>query len=186
MIALMALGEARPGYELWRPNRQKPASQTARFVVMLMLLVSTFLILVVVLGGWSILVGGSTFGIIGIIFSLVYVLLAVLVFRWSRGALTLAIAFAVLLAIFCAVGAGTWFARDKPGFDEASLPTELLGIIVLIMIPVQLVLATVAAIAFTQEWHVEEERSLSDGAPPPSDAPGRGETPLETRPAPSA
>ncbi len=187
MIALMALGEARPGYELWRPNRAKAASQTSRFAVMLMLLLSTFLILVVVLGGWSILVGGSTFGIIGIIMALVYVLLAVMVFRWSRGALTLTIAFAVLLAIFCAVGAGSWFARNKPGFAEAALPTELLGIIVLILIPVQLVMAVVASIAFTQEWHVEEERSLTDGSPPPRDAPSRGETTtMETRPAPSA
>ncbi len=153
---------------------------------MLVLLVSAFLILAVVLGGWSILVGGSTFGIFGIIFAVVYILLAVMVFRWSRGALTLSIAFAVLLAIFCAVGAGSWFARDKPGFAEASLPTELLGIIVVLLIPVQMVLAAVAWIAFTQEWHVEEERSLSDGAPPPRDAPGRGESPLETRPAPSA
>jgi hypothetical protein len=186
MIALMAIGEARPGYELWRPNRAKPASQTTRFAVMLMLLVSTFLMLVVVLGGWSILVGGSTFGIYGIIMALVYVLLAIMVFRWSRGALTLSIAFAVLLAIFCAVGAGSWFARDKPGFAEATVPTELLGIIVVLLIPVQIVLAIIAAIAFTQEWHVEEERSLDDGAPPPRDAPSRGETPLETRPAPSA
>ncbi len=151
-----------------------------------MLLVSTFLTLVVIFGGWSILVGGSTFGIIGIIFALVYVLLAVMIFRWSRGALTLAIAFAVLLAIFCAVGANSWFARDKPLFDEASLSTELLGVIVVILIPVQLVLAIVAAVAFTQEWHVEEERSLTDGSPPPRDAPSRGAEPLETRPAPSA
>lgn len=186
MIALMALGEARPGYELWRPNRAKAASQTSRFAVMLMLLVSAFLILVVVLGGWSLLTGGTTFGVISIVFALVYVLLAVMVFRWSRGALTLAAAFAVLLAIFCAVGAGSWFARDKPGFNEAGLPSELIGIVVLILIPVQLVLVVVAAIAFTQEWHVEEERSLTDGSPPPRDAPSRGEPSLETRPAPSA
>lgn len=160
MIALMALGEARPGYELWRPNRAKSGSLTSRFVVMLLLLVSTALMLIILLGGWSILVGGTTFGVIGIIFALVYILLAVMVFRWSRGALTLTIAFSVLLAIFCAVGAPSWFARDKPGFAEGSLPTDLLGLLVVILIPVQLVLAVVAAIAFTQEWHVEEERPL--------------------------
>jgi len=160
MIALMALGEARPGYELWRPNRAKSSSLTSRFVVMLLLLVSTALMLIVVIGGWSVLVGGSTFGIYAIIMALVYVLLAVMVFRWSRGALTLTIAFAVLLMIFCAVGAGSWFARDKPGFAEGALPSDLLGLLVLILIPVQLALAVAAAVAFTQEWHVEEERAL--------------------------
>lgn len=160
MIALMALGEARPGYELWRPNRAKSGSLTSRFIVMLLLLVSSALMLIVVIGGWSILVGGATYGIIGIVFALVYLLLTVMVFRWSRGALTLTIAFAVLLMIFCAVGAPSWFARDKPGFAEGSLPTDLLGLIVVILIPVQLALAIAAAVAFTQEWHVEEERPL--------------------------
>ncbi len=163
MIALMAIGEARPGYELWRPNRAKSSSLTARFVVMLLLLVSAFLMLVVVIGGWPLLVGGSTFGLIGIIFALIYVLLGIMVFRWSRGALTVAIAFSVLLMIYCAVGAGSWFARDKPGFEEAALPSDLIGLIVLILIPVQLMLTVAAAIAFTQEWHVEEERFLGEG-----------------------
>jgi hypothetical protein len=160
MIAPMALGEARPGYELWRPNRAKSSSLTARFVVMLLLLVSAALMLIVVLGGWDVLNGGSTFGIYGIVFAAVYVLLAVMVYRWSRGALTLTIAFGVLLAIFCAVGAGSWFARDKPGFAEGALPTDLLGLLVVILIPVQLALVIAAAVAFTQEWHVEEERPL--------------------------
>jgi hypothetical protein len=183
MIALMALGEARPGYELWRPNRSKPASQTARFAVILLLLVSAFLILVVVLGGWSLLIGGSVFGVIGIVFALVYILLAVMVGRWNRGALTLVIAFSVLLAIFCGVAAGSWFARDKPGFAEASLPSDLIGLIVLILIPVQLCLLIASAIGFTQEWHVEEERNLETGAPPPKEAPTHK---LETRPSASA
>lgn len=160
MIALMALGEARPGYELWRPNRAKSSSLTARFVVMLLLVVSTVLMFLVIFGGWSLLAGGTTFGLIGIAFGLVYLLLAVMTYRWSRGALTLTIAFAVLLLIFCAVGAGSWFARDKPGFAEAALPTDLIGMLVVILIPIQLVLAVAAAVAFTQEWHVEEERPL--------------------------
>lgn len=167
MIALMALGEARPGYELWRPNRAKSGSLTSRFVVMLLLLISAALMLIVILGGWSLLVGGATFGVIGIVFAAVYLLLAVMVGRWSRGALTLSIAFGVLLLIFCAVGANSWFARAKSGFIEAALPSDIIGLLVVILIPVQLVLVVVAAIAFTQEWHVEAERSLSDGSAPP-------------------
>ena len=175
MIALMALGEARPGYELWRPNRSKASSLTARFAVMLLLLVSAALMVVVVLGGWSVLVGGSTYGIIGIIFALVYVLFAVMVFRWSRGALTVTIAFSVLLLIFCAVGAGSWFARDKPGFTEAALPSDLIGLLVLILIPIQLILVIAAAVAFNQQWHVEEERFLGEGEGTPREqTPSRG------------
>ena len=30
----------------------------------------------------------------------------------------------MILAIFCAVGADSWFARDKAGFDEALLPSR--------------------------------------------------------------
>lgn len=176
MIALMAIGEARPGYELWRPNRAKASSLTSRFIVMLLLIVSAILMLVVVLGGWSVLVGGSTFGIYGIVFAAVYLLLAVMVFRWSRGALTLSIAFSVLLMIFCVVAAPTWFARDKPGFAEGALPTDLIGLLVVILIPIQIVLTIASSIAFTQEWHVEEERPLDGTDPTPrTPTPSRGD-----------
>lgn len=175
MIALMALGEARPGYELWRPNRSKSGSITARFAVMLLLLVSAALILIVVIGGWDVLIGGATFGIYGIVFALVYVLLAVMIGRWSRGALTLAIAFAVLLLIFCAVGAPSWFARDKAGFTDAALPSDLIGLLVVILIPIQALLAIISAIAFNQQWHVEEERPLEGTiATPREQTPSRG------------
>jgi len=175
MIALMALGEARPGYELWRPNRSKSGSITARFAVVLLLLVSAVLMIIVVIGGWDVLVGGGTFGIIGIIFSLVYILLAIMVGRWSRGALTLAIAFSVLLMIFCVVGAPSWFARDKPGFTDAALPSDLIGLLVIILIPIQILLAVASAIGFNQQWHVEEERPLEGTiATPRQETPSRG------------
>ena len=81
----MAIGEARPGYELWRPNREKAGSQTTRFLAIVLLIVSSVLMLIITLGGWDVLVGGSTFGIISLIFVAVYLLLAVLTWRWSRG-----------------------------------------------------------------------------------------------------
>ena len=163
----MAVGEARPGYELWRPNRHKTGSQTTRFAAVVLLIASIVLMLIVALGGWSLLLGGTTFGVIALIFCGVYALLAVLIARWSRGALSLTIALSVLLAILCAVGAESWFARAKPGFAEASLPSDLLGTLVVILIPVQLVLAAVCAIGFTQEWHVEEERPIGSGPDEP-------------------
>ncbi|HMT06177.1 MAG: hypothetical protein KDB48_09325 [Solirubrobacterales bacterium] len=159
----MAVGEARPGYELWRPNREKTESQTTRFLTVLLMIVSAILMLIVTVGGWSVLVGGSTYGIIALVFVAVYLLLAVMTWRWSRGALSLTLALSVLLAIFCAVGAGSWFARDKAGFAEPALPADLIGLLVIILIPTQVALLIAAAIAFNQEWHVEEERPIGSG-----------------------
>lgn len=159
----MAIGEARRGYELWRPNREKASCQTTRFVVILLLLVSVALMLIIALGGWEVLNGGARYGFMVIAFSAVYLLLAYMVFKWSRGAISLIVALAVLTIIFCAVGAGSWFARDKPGFTEAALPSDLIGVFVLILIPVQIALAVASAIAVNQEWHVEEERPIGSG-----------------------
>ena len=159
----MTVGEARPGYELWRPNREKADSLTTRFIAVLLLVVSAILMLIVTLGGWDVLVGGNTYGIISLVFVFVYILLAVMIWRWSRGALTLTMALSVLLGIFCAVGAPSWFARDKSGFTEASLPSDLIGLLVLLLIPVQIALLLACAIGFRQEWQVEEERPIGSG-----------------------
>lgn len=173
----MALGEARPGYELWRPNRHKSSSQTTRFLAVVLLVASIALMLIVTLGGWSLLLGGATFGVITLVFCAVYGLIALMIARWSRGALSLTIALSVLLAILCAVGADSWFARAKPGFAEAGLPSDLLGTLVVILIPVQLALAFVCAIGFTQEWHVEEERPIGGQDP---------DEPVNPRPSPAS
>ncbi|MCO5315502.1 MAG: hypothetical protein M9938_05010 [Solirubrobacterales bacterium] len=159
----MAVGEARPGYELWRPNRQKPGSQTTRFLAVLLLLVSIGLMLIVTLTGWSLLLGGALWGVIALVFCVVYGLIAYMISRWSRGALALTIALSVLLAILCAVGVESWFVRARPGFTEGALPSDLIGLFVVILIPVQAALAVVCAIAFGQEWHVEEERPIGSG-----------------------
>jgi len=156
----MAVGEAKPGYELWRPNREKTESQTMRFLVVLMLIVSAALMLIVTLGGWSVLVGGSTYGIIALVMVGIYVLLAVLTWRWSRGALSLVMALSVLFGILCAVGADSWFARSKAYFTDPGLPSDLIGLLVLLLIPIQIILLIVSAIAFNQQWHVEEERPI--------------------------
>lgn len=161
----MAVGEARPGYELWRPNRHKASSQTTRFLAVLLLLVSIGLMLLIILGGWSLLIGGSTWGVISLVFCVVYGLIAWMILRWSRGALSLTVALSVLLAILCAVGAESWFIRARPGFSEGALPSDLLGLLVVILIPVQVALTVVCAVAFTQEWHVEEERPIEGGGP---------------------
>jgi hypothetical protein len=160
------VGEARPGYELWRPNRAKSSSLTTRFVVALLQIVSAALIAIIVLGGWSVLNGAGLWGIITLVIGFLYVLLAIMTWRWSRGALTLTVALTVFMLIFSTIGFESWFARDRAGFTEPALPSDLLGLLTVIMIPVQIALGIAASIAFRQEWHVEEERPIGSGETP--------------------
>jgi hypothetical protein len=67
------------------------------------------------------------------------------------------------MTIFAAVAAPGWFARAKDGLESPALPEDLLGLLTVIVIPVQLLLVVVAMYAFNQEWHVEEERPLDPG-----------------------
>ena len=113
--------------------------------------------------GFSLMTGGSGMGIICMIYALLYAFFAFLVFRWSRGILPVAAALSMILAIFCAVGADSWFARDKAGFDEGLLPSPLIGLLVVILAMLQLILIAVALYGFNQNWHVEEERPIGSG-----------------------
>jgi hypothetical protein len=159
----MAVGEVRPGYELWRPNRQKAGSVTTRFVIAILLLATAVLAAVIAIGGWSLLKGGTGMGAVCVIYAILYAFFALLVIRWSRGILPVAAALSMILAIFCAVGASSWFERDKAGFDEAALSSSLLGTLVVILGLLQLILIGFALYGFSQEWHVEEERPIGSG-----------------------
>jgi len=157
----------RPGYELWRPNREKSETKTTRFIVSFVLLVSAGLLVIITLGGWTRLEGASV-GIATLIWAGLYVLFAVLVTRWNRGVLPVASALAIILAIFATVAAPAWFARSKEGLSPPALPDDLLGLLTILVIPVQLLLITVAMVGFNQEWHVEEERPVG-GVPLPGE-----------------
>jgi hypothetical protein len=159
----MAVGEVRPGYELWRPNREKAGSVTTKFVIVVLLLATAAIAGLITIGGWSLLKGGGGMGIVCAIYAILYAFFAFLVARWSRGILPLTAALSMILAIFCAVGANSWFERDKAGFDEALLPTALLGTLVVILGLLQIVVVVVAMYGFNQEWHVEEERPIGSG-----------------------
>jgi hypothetical protein len=163
MIGGMAVGEVRPGYELWRPNREKSGSVTTKFVLVLLLLATAILAAIVTIGGWSLLKGGGSMGLVCAIYALLYAFFALLVARWNRGILPVAAALSMILAIFCAVGADSWFAREKAGFDEAALSSSLIGTLVIILGLLQIVLIAVALYGFNQEWHVEEERPIGSG-----------------------
>lgn len=156
----MQVGEPREGYELWRPNREKAESKTTKALISFILLLSAGLLVVVTLGGWERLQGGDV-GAITILWAGLYVMFAYLVaVRWQRGVLPLAAAFAVIMVIFAAVAAGGWFDRDKAGLSSPVLPEELLGLLTLLVIPIQVLLIIVSLIGFNQNWHVEEERPI--------------------------
>ena len=176
----------RPGYEVWRPNREKAQSKTTKALVSFVLLVSAGLLVVITIGGWTRLEGSSV-AVMSLLWAGLYVVFAFLVARWQRGILPVASALAIILAIFAAVAAPEWFARSKDGLDPPPLPDDLLGLLTILVVPVQLLLITVAMVAFNQNWHVEEERPVGgvplagEGTeeppppryePPPANAPG--------------
>jgi hypothetical protein len=172
----MQVATARPGYELWRPNREKPEAKTMKALVAFVLLVSAGMRVVITLGGWERLQSGSV-AMMSLLWAGLYVLFAFLVARWNRGVLPVASALAVILAIFAVISAPEWFARSKEGLDSPALPEDLLGLLTLLLVPVQALLVAVAMIGFNQEWHVEEERPIGDQRLAGEDGPGSGPEP---------
>ena len=137
------------------PNRKKASSKASRAVVILLLLVSAALVLIVTVGGWDALQGAK---LLQIAYILVYLGMAFYVARWNRGVLPVVAALAIIMAIFAAVAAPAWFDRDKPGFTDPDLSSEILGTITAIIVPVQIILIAFAMRGFQQAWNVEVER----------------------------
>src|SRR6266576_889594 len=88
-------------------------------------------------------------------------------------------ALAIILAIFAGIAAPAWFDRAKEGLSNPALPPDLLGLLTLVMVPLQVILIAVSMVAFNQEWHVEEERPIGDELPPV--VPPKGPTPTKGR-----
>lgn len=155
------------GVIITHPNRDKASSKSTRVVVVLLLLISAALMAIVTIGGWNLLVGATP---VTIAYILIYVLVGYYVARWNRGVLPVIAALAIIMAIFCAVAAPAWFARDKTGFAEAALTNTTLGMLTAILIPVQLLLVAFAMSGFRQAWNVEVERRTDDvpATPPPA------------------
>jgi hypothetical protein len=154
------------------PNRDKPEVRATRATVILLLVGSAALVLLIAIAGWSLLSGALPVQLAFVVF---YFLLAFYAGRWNRGVLPVAAALAVLLAIFALVAGPAWFDRDKPGFSTpAFFNAELLGVLTLLVIPVQLLLIAFAMRGFSQGWNVElEQRDAADGhaaAPSPHGA----------------
>jgi hypothetical protein len=164
--------KTQPGVIITHPNRDKPVVQATRATVVLLLLVTIALMLIVTIGGWGLLEGAKP---IQIAFILVYLLMAFYASRWNRGVLPIGSALSVVLGIFALVAGPGWFDRNKAGFAQPTLNAGLLGVVTLLIVPVQILLVTFAMRGFKQGWNVEQERrdpaaganpSLYPDAPP--------------------
>jgi hypothetical protein len=87
-----------------------------------------------------------------------YLVIAFYVARWNRGVLPVAAALAIILLIFAAVSGPAWFERDKTGFTDPALDSDVLGLVTLLIVPVQVLLIAFAMQGFAQAWNVEVER----------------------------
>jgi lysylphosphatidylglycerol synthetase-like protein (DUF2156 family) len=143
------------GVIVTHPNRDKPVVQATRATVVVLLLASAALVTIVTVGGWSVLEGAVP---IQIGYIVVYLLFAFYAARWNRGVLPISAALGVLLAIFALVAAPAWFDRDKSGFAQPALGAGLLGVVTLLIVPVQILLVTFTMRGFQQGWNVELER----------------------------
>jgi hypothetical protein len=152
----MANEERDPNVVLEHPNREKSSSKATKAIVILLLLVSVALMLIVSLGGWNSLEGAKA---ILIAYMAIYLIMAFYTARWNRGVLPLAAAFGIILLIFAVIAGPEWFARDKTGFTNPPLDEGILGLLTLLLVPVQLLLIAFAMRGFTQDWHVEVERA---------------------------
>jgi len=178
----------RPGYTVIYPNRDKAASNATRAIVVLLLLVSVVLMLIVTLGGWSALQGLKP---VNFVWMILYLILAFYIARWTRGLLPIAAALGILLLILAVVagtGAGgtSWFDRNHISyahtqtiFGGGGVGPNVLGLVTLLMAPVQLLLIFFTMQGFAQGWNVEQEVPESEARR----RRGRRSPPSSTRPA---
>jgi hypothetical protein len=137
------------------PNRGKAVVQATRATVIVLLLISAALVLIITIGGWKVLQGAVP---VQIAYVLAYLTLAFFAWRWNRGVLPVSAVLAVLLLIFALVAGPGWFSRDKSGYAEPALNAGLLGVLTLLIVPVQMLLVAFAMRGFSQGWNVELER----------------------------
>jgi len=156
-----------PDVVITHPNRDKPVVQATRATVIVLLLVSAGFVLIVTVGGWDVLESAIP---VQIAYIAIYLTLAFYAGRWNRGVLPVAAALAVLLAIFAMVAGPAWFSRDKHGFEEPALDASLLGLLTLLIVPVQILLVAFAMRGFNQGWNVEIERRVGPGGALGADA----------------
>jgi hypothetical protein len=136
------------------PNRQGAEAKATKAAVTLLLAASAAITAIITIGGWSKLEGAQMWAIFYVV---IYLVMAFYVARWNRGVLPVAAALAILFAVVALVAAPAWFDRDKAGFANPALPPGILGLLTLILVPLQLLLIAFAMRAFSQKWNIEVE-----------------------------
>jgi hypothetical protein len=144
------------GVRITHPNRDKPVVQATRATVIALLLASALLVLVITVGGFAALEGIGSIAM-QCVFALIYLVLAFYAARWNRGVLPVASALAVLLGTFALVAAPGWFEREGAVFAQPALDSGLLGLLTLLVIPLQALVVVFAMRGFSQGWNVELE-----------------------------
>ena len=138
------------------PNRDKPVVQATRATVILLLLVSAGLVLIVTIGGWNVLESAAR--------SRSPTSSSISCSRSTRPAGTAACCRWPPCSRCCSRSsrwspAPAWFARDKTGFEQPDyLNAGLIGVLTLLIVPVQILLVAFAMRGFSQGWNVELER----------------------------
>jgi hypothetical protein len=162
-----------PGYTVIHPNRDKAVCKGTKSTVVLILLISAALMLIITFGGWSSLQGMKP---VNFAWALVYIILAFYIARWARGLLPIAAALGILLLVISLVAAlgvdGTsWFDRSHAGFAHAQsifggdgLSANMIGLLTMILAPVQVLLIVFAMRGFSQGWNVEQEVKVEEAA----------------------
>jgi hypothetical protein len=138
------------------PNRDRAGSRSTKAVVVALLLASALVMAIVTVGGWTRIQGAKP---VQIAYVLLYLVVAFYVARWRSGLLPVAAALAIVLALLAVISAPGWFDRDGPGFTDPALDAALLGILTLVLVPLQVLLIVFAAQGFSQRWNVEVERA---------------------------
>ena len=149
------------------PNRDKAQSRGTKAIIVALLLASAAIMAVVTIGGWDALQGAKSLQIAYIV---VYLVLAFQIGRWRSGLLPVAAALAIVLLIFAAISGPQWFVRDRHGFSDPALDESVLGLLTVLLVPLQVLLIVVAARGFTQKWSVEIEHSAGPGPHAPQPA----------------
>ena len=140
------------------PNRDKASSRSTKALVVALMLASAALLAIATAGGWSRIQGAKA---VQLAFVALYLVIAFYVARWRSGLLPLAAALAIVLALFAAISGPEWFERDKDGFSDPALDAGILGVVTLVLVPLQVLLIVFAARGFSQRWGVEVERGAS-------------------------
>jgi hypothetical protein len=174
-----------PGYVVVYPNREKSSSHVTKAIITVIMLVSVALMLIITIGGWSKLQGLKP---VNFVWILAYLIMAFYIFtRWARGLLPITAGLAILLlmiSVIAGVGAAgtSWFDRSHSGFagaqslfGGAGLSSDFLGLLTLLIAPVQVFLIFFAMLGFSQGWNVELEVPIEE-------AKRRGYTPAQTGP----